>query len=377
MEPGNVNLVQLAPTVQATRSNYTRVHGGKKTDYLEYFLAKSKSIVLVDSLQSEQGARFLRKRNRNIIIETSQEVPLLDGFCWLTLGQIQKLLRYDNTVNMDSRTVLSCIPFMQCDVVSGADYDLIANLFKTAEIDINSIQADVDVIDKNIQNYALGSSAELFSMDNIIHWITKLKVHYELDVATIPLIKVKGWIKTDSEIRHEKNKYFSIIAVDVHAVNREKTSWTQPLLKPREVGIIAFVVKKFNHVYHFLIQGKVEPGNWDVVEMAPTVQCITGSYENECAEDKPSFLDYVLNASPEDTLLSTLQSEEGGRFYKEENRNILVRAGDDFPSDIPDNYIWMTMGQIKEFIKYNNYFNVEARCFLASLGLSLSGEDEN
>src|ERR1700743_3627356 len=37
MEPGNSNLVQLSPTVQATRSNYTRVHKGSPTPYLEYF----------------------------------------------------------------------------------------------------------------------------------------------------------------------------------------------------------------------------------------------------------------------------------------------------------------------------------------------------
>lgn len=34
MEPGNVNTVQLSPTVQATRSNYTRVHNGSPVRYL-------------------------------------------------------------------------------------------------------------------------------------------------------------------------------------------------------------------------------------------------------------------------------------------------------------------------------------------------------
>src|ERR1700760_1894513 len=37
MEPGNVNTIQLSPTVQATRSNYLRRHGGAPTRYLEYF----------------------------------------------------------------------------------------------------------------------------------------------------------------------------------------------------------------------------------------------------------------------------------------------------------------------------------------------------
>ena len=38
MEPGNVNPLQLSPTVQATRSNYTQVHRGTGTRYLEYFV---------------------------------------------------------------------------------------------------------------------------------------------------------------------------------------------------------------------------------------------------------------------------------------------------------------------------------------------------
>ena len=64
MEPGNINLIQISPTLQATRSNFTRVHEGRSPPYLEHFLNRQKSRVLVDVLQSEQGARFLRKRNR-------------------------------------------------------------------------------------------------------------------------------------------------------------------------------------------------------------------------------------------------------------------------------------------------------------------------
>src|SRR5581483_5965782 len=37
MEPGNVNTLQLSPTVQATSSNYTRAHSGSGVRYLEYF----------------------------------------------------------------------------------------------------------------------------------------------------------------------------------------------------------------------------------------------------------------------------------------------------------------------------------------------------
>ena len=42
VEPGNINKLQISPTVQATKSNYTRVHGGKKVKHLDFFLKKFK-----------------------------------------------------------------------------------------------------------------------------------------------------------------------------------------------------------------------------------------------------------------------------------------------------------------------------------------------
>ena len=73
IEPGNLNVVQLSPTLQATRSNYMRVHGGASPNYLEYFTGEREVTILVDQLQSEQGARFLHKRNRNIIVEVDAD----------------------------------------------------------------------------------------------------------------------------------------------------------------------------------------------------------------------------------------------------------------------------------------------------------------
>jgi len=110
IEPGNVNGVQLSPTVQATRSNYTQVHGGNLPPYLEWFLDTGRGRIIVDQLQSEQGARFLKKRNRNIMLVAPEEASIsaLPNFCWLTLGQIKRFLREDNLVNMDTRSVLAC-----------------------------------------------------------------------------------------------------------------------------------------------------------------------------------------------------------------------------------------------------------------------------
>jgi dTDP-4-dehydro-6-deoxy-alpha-D-glucopyranose 2,3-dehydratase len=112
-EPGNCNGIQLSPTVQATRSNYTRVHGGSAVPYLDYFLERDRHRVISDVRQSEQGSWFLQKRNRNMIVEVTEDIEVLDGFHWLTIGQIHALLRVDDLVNMDARSVLSCLPFLE------------------------------------------------------------------------------------------------------------------------------------------------------------------------------------------------------------------------------------------------------------------------
>ena len=45
VEPGNKNKIQISPTVQATKSNYNKVHKGKKVPYLDYFLRGTKKIL--------------------------------------------------------------------------------------------------------------------------------------------------------------------------------------------------------------------------------------------------------------------------------------------------------------------------------------------
>lgn len=66
---------------------------------------------VLDQLQSEQGARCYRKRNRNVFVEIVENEPIeiRDNFIWVSLGQIKKLLRYPNLVNMISRFVISGI----------------------------------------------------------------------------------------------------------------------------------------------------------------------------------------------------------------------------------------------------------------------------
>jgi dTDP-4-dehydro-6-deoxy-alpha-D-glucopyranose 2,3-dehydratase len=345
IEPGNVNYVQLSPTLQATKSNYSRVHKGKIPAYLDYFVNAKPHQVLLDQLQSEQGARFLRKRNRNIIIKVDEEVEVLEDFRWMTIGQIKELIYIDNMVNMDTRTVISGIEY--------ANY--LTPLIKKE--DMSKFGSDM-----------LKSAILIDGLHNInehLSWLTNLKSSYDLYVSYKPINKLNDWEFTDDEIVHQDGKYFKIIGISVSISNREVTSWCQPIVQPMQQGLCAFILKKIGDVYHFLVQAKLECGNYDVLELAPTVQCLTGNVFESVS--KPPFVDFVLNVSKDRIRYDVLQSEEGGRFYREQNRNMIVEADDAFSIEVPDNYTWMTYKQINEFLRFNNFLNIQARSLLAAI----------
>lgn len=358
IEPGNLNIVQLSPTLQATRSNYTRVHGGKSPTYLEYFNGEKDVTVLVDQLQSEQGARFLHKRNRNIIVEVdeSEEFEVKPGFIWVSLGQIKELLRYPNIVNMDSRTVISCIKF-------GSYSEHSLKLLETVK---NMSGIDSTKPDSFLYS-VLSADNHLHDLQDIIQWITSLKFKYELAVHHIGISSLNHWEFDGNTIHHEEGKYFDVIGCRVEIGNREVVSWDQPMVRSAQEGLMGFIVKKINGIYHFLVQAKLESGNFDVVELAPTVQCLTGNYRKGKNEYTIPYLEQVLNAPKERIWYSSYQSEEGGRFFQEQNLNTIVEVGEEFPIEVDENYCWMTLNQMLSFVTYNNYLNIAARSLLSAI----------
>jgi dTDP-4-dehydro-6-deoxy-alpha-D-glucopyranose 2,3-dehydratase len=355
MEPGNSNMVQLSPTVQATRSNYTRIHRGKPTPYLEYFLAPQRHRVLADSLQTEQGGWFLHKRNRNMIVEVVDDIEVLEDYCWLSIGQIQRLLCIDNVVNMDTRTVLSCMPFANLD----ADQD-------STEAGYGGAYSDAgygDALHRSIHPRAGG----LHTLTEALSWLTTNRAGCELVQQRIPLDEVAGWRRTDGEIAHVDGEFFRVVAVDVHADSREVTSWTQPLLAPVAPGLLAFLTRRVDGVLHVLMQARAAGGALDMIEVAPTIHCMPHAYRNFDRTRQPRYLDYLREADPLQIRYQAWLSEEGGRFLGAKNQYLVLEVDDEFPIEEPDNFCWLTVHQLMLLLRASCSLNVEARSLLACL----------
>lgn len=352
-EPGNSNGLQLSPTVQATRSNYTRVHRGKAVPYLEYFMDTGGSAVLADVRQSEQGSWFHHKRNRNMVVEVFGEVEVLEGFRWMTLGQVHRLLAVDDLLNMDARTVLSCLPF------SGAELSRVH-------------RAAADGLHAALIRSCSEESGSLHQLGDILSWITGRRSGTDISTELVPLGAIAGWHRTGGRIRHESGLFFDVIGVDVTAGGREVAHWTQPMLAPHGTGLVAFLVREIGGVLHLLVRARVEPGFVDVIELAPTVQCTPENYDCLPSAARPPYLDEVLRAGPERTRFATVLSEEGGRFYRARNSYRIVETDLD-PLDEPDDFRWLTVRQLIRLLRHSHYVNVQARTMIACLHAMVAG----
>jgi oxidase EvaA len=110
-EPGNVEKLLLSPTLQSTRSNLRKAHGGTKSRYAEFFETQGPWTIEYDCDQTEDGGRFYQKTNRNMIVRISekQTIVIPDHFMWLTLAEIKDLLQYPCVINHAVRSIIAAV----------------------------------------------------------------------------------------------------------------------------------------------------------------------------------------------------------------------------------------------------------------------------
>ena len=209
----------------------------------------------------------------------------------------------------------------------------------------------------------------LHSSECLWKWFLDKRLESTLKREITPIKKTEGWItdKDTGNIFHSSGKFFSIKGIRVSSTQREITGWCQPIIDQPEIGILGFLVKKINGIYHFLIQAKEEPGNIDNVQLTTTLMATRSNFESIHGGSAPLFLKYFKDYGKRQVLVNKLQSEEGARFYKKNNLNIIVELDEKEEIEIPDMFIWVSLYQIKELLKHENVVNACARSVLACL----------
>lgn len=344
IEPGNVNKIQLSPTIQATKSNFTQKHGGKKPAYLEYFLNADKYKVLVDQIQSEQSSRFLGKRNRNIIVVVDEDIDVLPSHMWMTLKQIKELMKIDNLVNMDTRTVLSCIPYLNLtdDEKKSIGYP------KSKELKKSLYEGD-----------------KINHITQIYHYINNYKMFDDDKKEIVPLNDMQNWKWNFDEFCHRDRYHFKVIFCEIEIEGREVKKWTQPLFEAVGKAVFGLITCIEDDMVKFLIKAVSEIGCFDKIELAPTIQFEAGYEYDELNHIDKLFFDRWKNK--DNIIFDTILSEEGGRFYHEQNHNVILNINKDDIKYLPNNYFWVDYKTLAELIKINNILNIQLRNLLSVL----------
>jgi len=365
-EPGTIQSVQLSPTVQATYSNYTRVHGGSLPLFVSSFLDPPRERILFAKLQTEDGGRFLFKSNRNLIVLVDEgEIQALpEGFIWLTLRQISRLIKFDNVINACCRSVLAGLFFgllpdagEQFGGGTARDWISDAGIHDYPEALSLETVARVVFADRSWRSYA-----------GLVQWIDDMKTENHMFQKRVPLKSLQDWhVDDNGHLVYRMYRYFTIVGLHVRSCSREVGSWCQPVIDNISTGIIGLLARKGECGPEFLMQAKAEVGNRGTIQLAPTVQFTQENYLDNEKLSKPFLFEEFMNPRQFIRIAETRQSEEGARFYLEEHVHRILMLPEQYHLDIPPDFRWLTADEIRFLLSMGEQVNSCARSILACL----------
>jgi dTDP-4-dehydro-6-deoxy-alpha-D-glucopyranose 2,3-dehydratase len=109
-DPGNIGYLQFCPTIQSTWENIRGLKGAKRAPFAECLDASENIRLIYRSKHNEEGSRFWRKSNENMIlfVEDAGQLAINDRtHRWASLSQIKEMMLLDNIVGPYVRTVVA------------------------------------------------------------------------------------------------------------------------------------------------------------------------------------------------------------------------------------------------------------------------------
>jgi oxidase EvaA len=237
----------------------------------------------------------------------------------------------------------------------------------------NGYEVNLDTILRiNTMIESIRDDNQINTLDYVIDWFNKKREESDMTVQEIGINDLDKWnvSSTTGNISHESQGFFEIIGVKVsNTFDREvgKKGWTQPMIANNPGGILGLLMKKFNGIPHYLVQAKAEPGNIGKLQLSPTLQATTSNLLKAHGGTKPLFAEYFDEEKNPNIVYVKWQSEDGGRFHLKSNYNMIVEVNEDEELTIPDYFIWVTLFQIKQLLKIENFVGPHIRGIISYL----------
>ena len=203
-------------------------------------------------------------------------------------------------------------------------------------------------------------------MHCIFNEINDYKMYRRENSRLLPLKSLKSWRMTDKEIVCKTPYDFKAIYCRIEIEDREVQYWEQPMIEALGMAVIGiFTCVDENGSRQFLVRVKHEMGCFDCAEVGPVIQLEPSNERNFLNDIEKLFLEKLEKNNG--VMKNVLLSEEGGRFYHEQNRNVIIEINNDELPVVPKGYYWLNYATINQMIQFNNCVNIQLRNLMALL----------
>ena len=187
------------------------------------------------------------------------------------------------------------------------------------------------------------------NISSILNWLKKRNEANKMKVSKTSVNRLKDWyLKKNGNLFHKSGQFFSVEGVNVqNAVERETSSWSQPILNQKHGGILAILTRTNKDIVEFLLFARKEPGD-NSIKLCPSFSATQSNINRAHGGKKTPLSEFVLN-NEKNIIGETLHYEEGARFWKKPNKNMIINV--DYKKSLkiknPD-FIWLNFSQIKK-----------------------------
>jgi len=201
------------------------------------------------------------------------------------------------------------------------------------------------------------------SEEELLDWYWKYVKSSSMKLEQIPLSECKEWSinKEKGCIEHSSGEFFRVEGYRITGTNSREvsTGWDQPFLTQEgcDGGILGLVRQRFKDVPHYLVEAKEEPGNYNIVQISPTVQATFSNLKRAHKGNQTHYSDLFLNPEnhPVEVLLDQWTSEDGGRLFNKRNRSMLIEYEEGKELGlVSDRFKWVSLYQLKKLIREQN-----------------------
>ena len=226
---------------------------------------------------------------------------------------------------------------------------------------------------ENLRKEIYTENKSINSLRKIKKWYKNIIKKSKVKVIKINLTECNDWEISNKNIKHKTNKFFKVEGIRVvKSYNREVSSgWDQPIFTEPNFkgGILGLMRKEINGNPHYLINAKFEPGNYKLIQLSPTLQSTFSNISRAHKGSETRLLKFFLNPNKNNCKIIFKQwfSEEGGRLKNKRNLGMLINHQSNKKIVIDEDYIWVTLRQIKELILENAIVNPHLRSLVSFL----------